>query len=282
MPVYDQSYRHWHGVFNQKTQQWLIIAHNGIKMLWRKWMIILVAFASIPFFIRVAHIYIATRLVDTVQFGKFASQIQINPELFKTFINQQSFFILLIVVFAGSGLISKDKKFNALQLYFSKPLSKWDYLLGKFTIVGFYVFVISLLPALLLFFTKVLISDDLSFLKQHYWVPFALLGFYLIITLIYGGLILALSAVGKGARFAGIGFFAIYVLTDLIKKILAYEPRIGIISIGADIQQMGDFLFGLPLTHAFPVWLAALVLFMLSAGCFFILNSQVCGTDIVK
>ncbi len=124
MPVYEQSYRHWHGVLNPKAQQWLIIARSGIKMLWRKWMIILVGVASIPFFIRVAHIYIATRLGDTAQFGKFASQIQINPELFKNFINQQSFFILLIVVFAGAGLISKDKKFNALQIYFSKPLSK--------------------------------------------------------------------------------------------------------------------------------------------------------------
>jgi len=282
MPIYEQSYRHWHGGLNPKTQQWLIITRNGIKMLWRKWMIILVAFASIPFFIRVAHIYIATRLADTVQFGKFASQIQINPELFKTFINQQSFFILLIVVFAGAGLISKDKKFNALQLYFSKPLSKWDYLLGKFAIVGFYVFVISLLPALLLFFTKVLISDDLSFLKQHYWVPLALFGFYLIITIIYGGLILALSSFGRGARFAGIGFFGIYILTNLIKKILSYEPDIGIISISADVQQMGDFIFGLPLTHSFPVWLAALVLGIVSAGCLFILNSQVRGTDIVK
>ena len=245
-------------------------------------MIILVAFAAIPFFIRVAHIYIATRLTDTAQFGKFASQIQINPELFKTFLNQQSFFILLIIVFAGAGLISKDKRFNALQLYFSKPLSKWDYLVGKFVIVGFYVFVISLLPALLLFLTKVLISENLSFLKQYYWVPFALLGFYLIITLIYGGLILALSSLGKGARFAGIGFFAIYVLTDLIKKILAFEPNIGVISIGADVKQMGDFIFGLPLSNSFPIWLTAVVLLILCVGCFFILNSQVRGTDIVK
>jgi ABC-2 type transport system permease protein len=282
MPVYEQSYRHWNGVLNPKTQQWLIIARSGIKMLWRKWMIILVAFAAIPFFIRVAHIYIATRLADTAQFGKFASQIQINPELFKTFLNQQSFFILLIIVFAGAGLISKDKRFNALQLYFSKPLSKWDYLMGKFVIVGFYVFIISLLPALLLFLTKVLISENLSFLKQYYWVPFALLGFYLIITLIYGGLILALSSLGKGARFAGIGFFAIYVLTDLIKKILAFEPNIGVISIGADVKQMGDFIFGLPLSNSFPIWLTAVVLLILCAGCFFILNSQVRGTDIVK
>ena len=55
MPVYEQSYRHWHGVLNPKTQQWFIIAQSGIKMLWRKWMIILVAFASIPFTGRNAH-----------------------------------------------------------------------------------------------------------------------------------------------------------------------------------------------------------------------------------
>jgi len=142
--------------------------------------------------------------------------------------------------------------------------------------------VISLLPALLLFFTKVLISEDLSFLKQHYWVPFALFGFYLIIILIYGGLILTLSSLGKGARFAGIGFFAIYVLTDLIKKILAFEPNIGVISIGADVKQIGDFIFGLPVSSSFPVWLAAVVLLLVSVFCFFVLNSQVRGTDIVK
>lgn len=282
MPVYEQSYRHWQGALNANVQQSLIIARTGIKMLWRKWMIFLVSFASIPFFIRIAHIYIATRLADSAQFSKFASEIQINPELFKNFMNQQSFFILLIVVFAGAGLIAKDKRFNALQIYFSKPLSKWDYLLGKFFILGFYISLISLIPALLLFFTKVLLSENLDFLKQYYWVPFSLTGFYLLITVVYGGLILALSSLGKGARFAGIGFFGLYILSDLVKKLLSAAPTIGAVSIGANVRQIGDYLFGHSLSYSYPTWHAAIVLLIIIFVCFFTLNLQIRGTEVVK
>ena len=94
-------------------------------------------------------------------------------------------------------------------------------LAGKiFSILGFYISLISLIPALLLFLIKILLSENLDFLKQYYWLPFSLTGFYLLITVVYGGLILALSSRGKGARFAGFGCRGLYVLFERVIIIL--------------------------------------------------------------
>jgi len=282
VPVYEQSYRHWAGELNPNAQTWLIIMRNGIKMLWRRWMIILLFFASIPFMVRVGQIYIVTRLAEDPQFAGFARQFQVDPGLFESFLNQQSYFLMLIVILAGAGLISKDKKNNALQLYFTKPLSQWDYLLGKFTIVGFYAGLATFIPAFLLFFIKILLSDNLDFITQYYWLPLSILGYSFLIILVYGGLILALSASGKGARFAGISFFAIIGLSNLMKAILSSIPNAGAVSIGSDLKQVGNFLFKQPPSSSFSIWLALGVLMGVIVISLLILKKQVRGTEVVK
>ena len=44
--------------------------------------------------------------------------------------------IMLLVVVAGPGLISRDLRFNALPLYFSRPLTRLDYFVGKLGVIG--------------------------------------------------------------------------------------------------------------------------------------------------
>ena len=282
MPVYEQSYRHWQGVLNPNVQKWFIVARMGIKMLWRRWIIVLVIIASIPFMVRVAQIYIVTRLGSEPQFAKFVQQFQVDPGLFERFLGQQSFFMIFIVILAGAGLISKDKKFNALQLYFSKPLSPLDYLLGKFTIIGFYTSLVTLIPALLLFIIKILLSENLNFLTQNFWIPFSILGYFILTVLVYGGLILALSSLGKGARFAGISFFAIIGFSKLVKTILSSMPNAGAVSLDSDLQQVSNFLFGQPPSFPFSTWLAFGVLVGVSIISLLILKKQIRGTEVVK
>ena len=43
---------------------------------------------------------------------------------------------MLLVVLAGPNLISRDLRFNALPLYFSRPLTRLDYFLGKLGVIA--------------------------------------------------------------------------------------------------------------------------------------------------
>jgi len=244
---------------------------------------VLMAVATIPFLVRGAQIYVVTRLADQLQLPKPAlSKLNVDPGFFEGFLRHQSFFVMILVIFAGAGLISKDKKFGAFQIYFSKPVSWADYVAGKAGVIAFYTGLVTFVPAVVLFVLKALMSADSAFLAEYYWIPFSAAAHFAIVVLTYGGLILALSSLGKGARFAGIGFFAILGLTGLAKEILSSVPEAGAVSIGFDIEQITRYLFGRPLSSGVPVWIAALVLAGVVATSLLVLRRQVKGTEVVQ
>src|SRR5207253_4117050 len=67
------------------------------------------------------------------------------------FFKVDMFFILLLVVVAGPGLISRDLRFNALPLYFVRPLTRSDYFLGRLGVIGAVVVAVAVGPAVFAF-----------------------------------------------------------------------------------------------------------------------------------
>src|SRR5439155_13933633 len=57
----------------------------------------------------------------------------------------------LLGLFMGPALLSPDMANNGLALYFARPLSRWEYLLGKFCILSILLSAITWVPLLLLF-----------------------------------------------------------------------------------------------------------------------------------
>ena len=283
MPIYDQSYHHWSGHLKPNPKTWFIIARNGIRMLWRRWMIILVIFASIPFLIRTTQIYLITGLgFELTNLGKAAQELEINTKFFLNYLHDQNFFIILIVMLSGSSIIARDKQFNALQLYFSKPVSQIDYIMGKLGTIGFYISLVSLLPALILFLIKIMLEENFNFLTQNYWIPFSIIGYWLMVTLVFGGLILALSALGRGSRFAGIVFFTVVVMTDIFKTIFSHFMAYGAVSISSAFRQIGDAMFAQQPTQESSGWLSLVLLVFIVLISYLTLKVKVKGTEVVQ
>jgi len=192
------------------------------------------------------------------------------------------FFVFLILIFAGAGLIANDRKFNALSIYFSKPVSFWDYIGGKFLVISFYGGLITFIPSIILFFMQVVLSKNTIFLKTYFWIPFSLFGYTLLILCTLGGLMLALSSISKGTRSAAIFFFAILTFPESFRSILSRVPNIGLISLNADLRQIAAVLFGLEAPFDFSVWFALCVLLIVILGSFFILRVRVKPTEVIR
>ncbi len=283
MPIYDQSYHHWEGQLKINPKTWLVIAKNGIQLVWRRWMIILVIIALIPFLVRAAQIYLITGLgFEMMNLGQVAQELEINTKFFLKFLHDQTFFIILIVMLSGSSIIARDKQFNALQIYFSKPVFQLDYIFGKLCIIGFFISLVSLFPALLLFLIKIMLEENFNFLTQNYWIPFSITGYWIMITLVFGGLILALSSLGRGARFAGIGFFTIIVITDIIKNMISGIKTLGAVSITSDLRQVGDAMFGQEPTYQFSTLAALFALALIILFSYLTLKMKIKGTEVVQ
>ena len=140
----------------------------------------------------------------------------IQPNFYSSFLDWQTRYLFLLLLVVGAGLIAKDIKFNALQIYLAKPITGLDYIVGKVGIIVFFLVLVTLAPAILLFlFQGVLVGDSLYF-RHYWWVPGAV-GLYSLLIVFSGSLpILALSALSRNVRSATFGGAALYWFSPIV------------------------------------------------------------------
>ena len=282
MPIYEETYRSWHGQLVAMPRTWWVIAKTGVRLLWKKWMIILLMAAFGSMIGHGIYIYFVTRGLEQTGVSQMMSGFRINPGFFEGFIQRHWLLLIIVLLLAGAGIIANDRKFKALTIYFSKPVGFWDYTLGKFCVLGFYGCLVTLLPALLLFLFRVLLATDASYLKQYYWIPFSITGYSLLIILTLGSLLLAISASARGTRSAAILFFGFIYFPDLLRQILSRIPEVGLIALNADLQQTGSLLFKLERPFRFSVVWAFVALLAVVLLSFIVLRAKVKPTEVVR
>jgi ABC-type transport system involved in multi-copper enzyme maturation permease subunit len=282
VPVYEESYRGWGGTLSPRPRTWWIIARTGVRLQWRRGMIILLMISALPFVVRAFQIYAATRLQNWAELAEAVQQLKVDASFFAAFLHGQSFFLLLTTVIAGSGLIANDRRFRALPLYFSKPVTLWDYLLGKTLVVCAYGVAVTLVPAVLLFLIRLVLASDATFFHEYGWVLFSIVGQSLLMILPLAGLVLVLSAAAGSARSAAILFFAAWMVPDIIRAILSGLTGLGYVSLPTLLRQTGALLFGLELPFRTSPWGSLAVLVGLMALAVLALRARVRPTEVVR
>ena len=278
-PIHDQSYRHYGGGKAVPGRSWLVIAWAGIKTIIRKRVFMgLLIFAWVPFVVRAAQMYIAAN------YPQAASVLGATPETFRQFLEQQDFFVFIITIYVGAGLIANDRRANALQIYLSKPLMRSEYIAGKLAVLlGFLVF-ITLIPAMLLLVLKVMFDGNFSFLKANlFLVPAITIAALLQVTLA-SFTMLALSSLSKSARYVGILYVGITFFTSAIYGVLyaiTGSSRVSWISIGANVSQVVDVVFRLKPRYATPWQVSLLVIIGLVVLSISVLERRVRGVEVV-
>lgn len=279
MPIHDQSYRHWEGTLKTHTFRWWIITREGLRIILRRklFLLFILGPAAIQFFVYGAIVY----GIDI--YGSLFKFDAINPKFFFDFLERQTFFIALICVFGGSGLIADDLKNNALQLYLSKPLTRLDYLAGKFAIVMLLTAFVTIGPGILLFTEHAVLSEGSTFIKQKYWILGSIILYSLLIMLTTGSLILALSSLTRSSRYAAISFIAILIgspiFSEMLRGILKLQSAV-FISYWQNFGILGRRLFGSSGRH--PWYLAMLIILGIIGFSIWAMNRKVKGVEIIK
>src|SRR6266542_5077096 len=161
MPIHDQSYRRYGGGKATPGQAWTVIARAGIMTMIRKRTFLgLLIFAWSPFLVRAVQIYVTANYPQVAMFAPTA-------QTFRQFLEQQDFFVFIITIYAGAGLIANDRRANALQIYLSKPLMRTEYIAGKLAVLFAFLLLVTLVPALVLLMLKVIFDGNFTFLKTN-------------------------------------------------------------------------------------------------------------------
>jgi len=278
MPIHDQSYRHYGGLKAVAGRSWLVIAGAGIwTFLRRRVFMGLMLFALAPFVVRAVQFWISANYPQVAVLGPSA-------ETFRQFLEQQSFFVFVITVYVGAGLIANDRRANALQIYLSKPLMRSEYILGKLAVLFTFLIAITLVPSLLLLMLKVMFDGSFAFLTNNlFLIPAITIG-ALLQVLLASFTMLALSSLSKSARYVGILYVGITFFTNAIYGVLYLitgSSRVSWISIGANLEPVVDVIFRLKPRYATPWQVSLLVILALVAVSISVLERRVRGVEVV-
>jgi ABC-type transport system involved in multi-copper enzyme maturation permease subunit len=234
-------------------------------------------FALAPFIVRAVQLWISANYPQ-------ASILTPSPETFREFLEQQDFFVFVITVYVGAGLIANDRRANALQIYLSKPLMRSEYILGKVAVLFSFLLLVTLIPAQLLLLLKVLFDGNFTFLKNNlFLIPAITIG-ALVQVILASFTMLALSSLSKSARYVGVLYVGITFFTSAIYGSLyaiTGSSRVSWISIGANVEQVVDVIFRLKPRYATPWQVSLLVIIGLVVVSVSILERRVRGVEVV-
>jgi ABC-2 type transport system permease protein len=278
MPIHDQSYRHYGGGKAAAGRSWMVIAWAGIRTFIRKRAFLgLMLFALGPFVVRGVQLWISANYPQ-------ASILAPSAQTFRDFLGQQDFFVFVITVYVGAGLIANDRRANALQIYLSKPLMRSEYILGKLAVLFTFLVLVTLVPALLLLLLKVLFDGSFLFLKNNLFLIPAITVGSLVQVIVASMTMLALSSLSKSARYVGILYVGITFFTSAMFAALyaiTGSSRVAWISVGADVTQVVDVVFRVKPHYTTPWQVSLLVLLGLVAVSISVLERRVRGVEVV-
>jgi ABC-type transport system involved in multi-copper enzyme maturation permease subunit len=278
MPIHDQSYRHYEGSKAPPGRSWTVIAWAGIKTMVKKRTFLgLLIFAWFPFIVRAVQVYISANFAQAALFAPTA-------ETFRQFLEQQDFFVFVITVYVGAGLIANDRRANALQIYLSKPLMRSEYIAGKLAVLFVFLTMVTLVPALLLLLLQVMFAGSFAFVQKNLFLFPAITVASMMQVLLASFTMLALSSLSNSARFVAILYVGITFFTSAIYGALyaiTGSSRVSWISIGANLSQVVDVIFRLKPRYATPWPVSLLVIVGLIVLSTSVLERRVRGVEVV-
>lgn len=129
------------------------------------------------------------------------------------------FFSLSLVI--GAGAIANDNRSNALLVYLSKPVTKRDYLLGKWMGVFLPILLLMLIPSAIFFLYGFMSYRERGFVTQDPWLALKLLAIYPIVAAFHASLITGISSMFNQGRVAGAAYAGLYFLTNFFTVMMA-------------------------------------------------------------
>jgi len=246
MPIHNLGYRTWKGPLSSANSRWTVIAGIGIRRAWQSmWLRRIVFFAWVPGVIMAMLIYLFEQAIadgnpsafaysrladmflgridgDALRHNAYTAAsmsqdlVQHRRQFWCSLLQalyQRSQLIMQIMVvgLTAPALISQDMRSRAFLLYFSRPISRTQYILGKAASIACYVLVVTFLPGITLYVTGVLLSPDISIVLDTWDIPLRIVGATITMVVPTTCLGLMLSSLTTETRFASFAWFAVWI-----------------------------------------------------------------------
>jgi ABC-2 type transport system permease protein len=281
MPIYDQGYRRYVARAPLHRARFWPITREALRLvLVRRWFIGLVVGAFLPFVGRVIQVYLVTRVPE------MGRVLPLDGRLFGDFLRVQVWFTLLLAVFGASGLVANDLRTGAILVYLSRPLTRRDYVLGKLGVPMALALAVTLVPALALYGVGLGLAPEQYARLDLWWIAPSIVVQSLAIGLVVSLVTLAVSALSRSARVAGLAFVFVFLGLEAVRGVLQFgfnRAEASLLSLRSDLDAVGAALFGNAVPTAGASWVSSLVVLVaVAVACLAVLRSRVRAVEIVS
>ncbi|HEX4456824.1 MAG TPA: ABC transporter permease subunit, partial [Polyangia bacterium] len=161
--ILDRGYQPYTGSYLPQSGNWAVIARQMLKTTARQpWVIVMLVLVALPTVVCGGLLYFATKMT-----GIEGAKQALNPDVFVMLPWGTTTLAFFLALFAGGGQVADDARAGAFQFYFSRPVSRDQYLLGKLIPVIGLTAVASLAPSLLLAILRLALLPTSSEIVHH-------------------------------------------------------------------------------------------------------------------
>ena len=217
-------------------------------------------------------------------------QLNGSASTFRNFMNAEANTVMIVLVLAGSVLIGNDLRFGSLTFFLAKPISTWDYLLGKGLAVAVFVNLFTTIPAVVLFVQYGLLDSwDYFFDSAHLLA--GILAYGMVLTVTFTLLLLALATWLRRTVPLIMTWMALFSFCSILSRVLVnglhWHPRWRLIDVWNSTSILGNNFLPVKAGKIPPlpqpsVSEAALVLSGVCLCCLIFLILRIRAVEIVK
>lgn len=277
MKIRKKGYFRWNGELQHSSFPWLPISRGGIVYVFSKK---LLKFVLVMSALQLAFFVIAVYVTSKPELNFIQENIEslssIRSILRLYYVNGYMIFTLLLIsLIAGSELISKDIKTNAVSLYFSRPIGKLDYIAGKMSVIGFYMLCVTLAPGVILVVVKAVFSPSFTMSTLSL---LSCAAFSFVVSVFFSSFTLLVSSFTDNSRFVSVIIFVVYFLGLAVYGMLKEFFRSDIfsfVSIAMLVDWAGNLFFGRAEGFRIIDLIATIYMVLLSIFFVFLLHAQI-------
>ncbi len=227
MAVYRHGYTRYDGPLTPRRTRLLVLPRFSWQQLaGQKLMISVLVSAMFWPILCGLFVYVANRADLLAGFGAIPDLLRVDRNFFQIFMFVQSLAAIVLAALVGPGLIAPDLSNGALPLYFSRPLSRTEYVVARMLALVGILSAVTWVPGLMLFSMQAGMAGS-NWFADNWHIGLAIFFGFLLWILLVGLVALACSAYVKwkvvGGALVLAVFFVLGGAAELTNQILRVE-----------------------------------------------------------
>jgi ABC-type transport system involved in multi-copper enzyme maturation permease subunit len=212
MGIYDLGYRVFKGRIGGRLERiWAIFIQEFMFRIRKPWNIVILV---LSYFLGLVPTIIFTYVM--ISFAIVTGE-NAPIQIYDMYFQLMFIWVIIFTSVVGAPVVSNDLKNNAIILYFSRPLKKEDYFLGKFLTIFMMVMLVTVVPALLMSVTILgLATEELTKHMDIVTVVLTLNLVAVLMAMVFASIAFVISTLSKNYFYAGIGIFSFLALSNII------------------------------------------------------------------